>query len=168
MNRMNWTMRARLLLALPLSLCVLDGFARSIDATGACPLAGALVPANHRAGAALDSSTVAPRLMAEIRRRAEELPPWFADEGLSTSFRVYQTAGRDDVVVVTRCNRTNCDAERAYIGFAPRSGDWGASIYLGGRVTELGPPVMPGAALQAMPEKIGLAVICAQNLDWGN
>jgi hypothetical protein len=66
------------------------------------------------------------------------------------------------------CNLTACDAERAYIGFAPRSGAWGASIYLGGGGVELGHPVIPGAAEEIMPDEIAPAVICAQNLDWGD
>jgi len=169
MRQMNWAMGARLMAALPLALCVLDGVARPINATGACPLASLLVQADHRTGVASNGSAAEPRLEAEIRPRAAELPPWFADEGMSTSsFRLYQAAGRGDVVVLTRCNRTNCDAERAYIGFAPRSGEWGASIYLHGRVTELGRPILPGAALQIMPEDVAPAVLCAEDRDWGN
>lgn len=158
-NWINWISRTRLLVALPFALCVLNGFARPLDATGSCPLASSLVVANIRAD---------PRLTAEIMRRAAELPPWFSSVDLSKSaMRVYKTAN-SKVLVLTRCNRTACDDERAYIGFVPQSGAWGASIYLGGKVVNLGRPVVPGAAEEIMPDEIVPAVICAQNLDWGH
>ncbi|PHV19181.1 hypothetical protein CSQ92_27800 [Janthinobacterium sp. BJB446] len=148
-----------LLLAAPIVLCALNGFARPLDATGACSSAGTLVAADMH---------VDPRMAAEIQRRAAQLPPWFSSVALSkNTFRLFRTAN-SDVFVLTRCNRMNCDAERAYIGFAPRSVGWGASLYLGAGVVELGRPVVPGAAQEIMPDDIAPAVICAQNLDWGN
>jgi len=150
---------SRLLLALPFALCALTGIARPLDATGACPSAGTLAVAD---------SHVDLRLTAEILRRAAQLPPWFSRMDLSKStLRLYKKAN-STVLVLTRCNLTACDAERAYIGFAPRSGAWGASIYLGGGGVQLGHPVIPGAAEEIMPDEIAPAVVCAQNLDWGD
>lgn len=169
MKWMNWIGRTRLLIAFPFALFAHEGIARPIDATGACPLAATLVQAGSGAGVPAEVSTAARKLMAETRRRAADLPEWLSSDALSTSsFRLYQTAGRDDMMVLTRCKRTSCESERAYIGFASSSGMWGASIYLGGKVTELGQPLVPGSALQSMPEDVASAVICAQNLDWGN
>jgi hypothetical protein len=159
MHWINWISRTHLLVALPFALCALNGFARPLNATGSCPLASSLVVANIRAD---------PRLTAEIMRRAAELPPWFSSVDLSKStLRVYKTAN-SKVLVLTRCKRTDCDAERAYIGFDPQSGVWGASVYLKGGGVELGHPVVPGAAEEMMPDEIAPAVICAQNLDWGD
>ena len=150
---------SRVLIGAPFALCALNVSARPLDATGACPSGGALVMADMH---------FHPRLTAEIQRRAAQLPSWFSNVDLSKStVRVFKTAG-SDIFVLTRCNRTNCEAERAYIGFAPRSVGWGASLYLEGAVVELGRPVVPGAAQEIMPDEIAPAVICAQNLDWGN
>ena len=159
MEWINWVSRTRLLIALPFALCALNCIARPLDATGSCPLASSLVLANMNAD---------PRLTAEIIRRAAEWPPWLSNVDLSKStLRLFRMAN-SEVLMLTRCKRTDCDAERAYIGFAPQSGSWGASIYLGGKVVNLGLPVVPGAAQEIMPDEIVPAVICAQNLDWGD
>ena len=152
-------LKIRLLLGVPFTVCALNSFARPLDATGTCSSGGALLRAEMH---------VDLRLTAEILRRAAQLPPWFSRMDLSKStLRLYKKEN-STVLVLTRCNLTACDAERAYIGFAPRSGTWGASIYLGGGGVELGHPVIPGAAEEIMPDEIAPAVICAQNLDWGD
>lgn len=149
----------RLLLGVPFTVYALNSFARPLDATGTCPSGGALLRAEMH---------VDPRLMAEILRRAAQLPPWLSSVDLSKSTaRLFRTANAD-IFVLTRCNPRNCEAERAYIGFAPRTVGWGASLYLESEVVELGRPVVSGAAQEIMPDEVAPAVICAQNLDWGN
>lgn len=152
-------LKIRLLLGVPFTVCALNSFARPLDATGTCPSGGELLRAEMH---------VDPRLMAEILRRAAQLPPWLSSvERSKSTTRLFRTANAD-VFVLTRCNPSNCEAERAYIGFAPRTVGWGASLYLERGVVELGRPVVSGAAQEIMPDEVAPAVICAQNLDWGN
>lgn len=158
---------ARVLLALPLALCAASGFTRPMDAVGACPLGSRLTMAESPAGAATARGTVDPRLIAGIKRRKADMPPWFANEALSRStLRLFRSPD-EEILVLTRCDRANCDRERAYIGVNLKSGVWGGSVYLDRHVVELGPPIMPGAAQEMVPQEVVSALICAQNLDWG-
>lgn len=168
MELLKQTTPIRFAIALVLALHTLTGQARPMDGTGQCAGNGKLIMADQRYGARPAGLPLAPRLAAEINHIAAELPAWFASEDpASNTARLYQ-APDSSVVVLTRCNPASCDTERAYIGFIARSGGWGASVYLNGHVLELGRPVLPGALQQTIPEDIVPAVVCAQNLDWGN
>lgn len=158
---------ARLLVALPLALCAVSGVARPMDAVGACPLGSRLTMAESPVGAATARGTVDPRLIAGIKQRAGRFAPWFSTKALSHStLRLFRSPD-EEILVLTRCDRANCDRERAYIGVNLKSGIWGGSAYMGDRVVELGPPIMPGAAQEIVPQEVVSALICAQNLDWG-
>jgi hypothetical protein len=160
--------RARLLLALPLALCALSGIARPMDAVGACPLGSRLTMAEPSSGAASARGTVDSRLLAGVKQRAGRFAPWFYSEALSrNTLRLFRSPD-EEILVLTRCERANCDGERAYIGLNLKSGVWGGSAYMGGRVVEMGPPIMPGAAQEMAPQEVVSALICAQNLDWGD
>lgn len=155
-------------LSLPLALCAVSSFARPMDAVGACPLSSSLTMAESSAGAATARGTVDLRLIAGIKRRTADMPPWFANEALSNStLRLFRSPD-EEILVLTRCDRANCDQERAYIGVNLKSGVWGGSAYIGRHVVELGPPIMPGAAQEIVPQEVVSALICAQNLDWGD
>jgi hypothetical protein len=82
--------------------------------------------------------------------------------GKSGKNRLYQE-GAQQVIVVTLCNPADCERNRAYIAYEPKTGAYGGGIYEGGHVRELG--AMPEDRMY--PEPVASAIICAQNLDWG-
>lgn len=109
-----------------------------------------------------------PRFVRGLRRSTAGMPDWLTTlSGPSGRNRLYSEANRK-VIVATVCDPTDCEGSRAYIGFLPAKGLWGASVYLGRHVTELGRPIMPGSAMQIAPDEVSYAITCAQNLDWGD
>ena len=144
---------------------------RTTNATGRCPDGAPVTAARGTyAGHAVDALrelTLAQLHQAHTQSFGQDWLIHPTHSGVNRTVRVRERDGRiQDVLVLTICGSADCNV-RAYEAFDPLTQDWGASIYNGGPVVELGNPVMPGAAEETVSVALSGPIICTQNLDWG-
>jgi len=137
--------------------------ARPLNAVGACPQGASM----QSAGGIYQGNAQAMKNVADFAQRhavaTQQEDAWIhAMTGKSGINRLYRE-GAQQVVVVTLCNPTDCEHNRAYIAYEPKTGVYGGSIYEGSQVREFGPTPED----RMYPEPVASAIICAQNLDWG-
>lgn len=137
--------------------------ARPLNAIGTCPQGASMRAAD---GVYQGNAQVMKNVADFAKRHAmatQQEEPWFRDmTGKSGKNRLYQE-GSQQVIVVTLCNTADCERNRAYIAYEPKTGAYGGAIYEEGHVRELG----PAPEDRMYPEPVASAIICAQNLDWG-
>ena len=139
---------------------------RPLDAVGNCPFGARLEYSNGNYSGDVNALLRDKRFTTANALNASHFPPWLLqNRWKSAKNRTYKHAGVT-VIVATLCDLDNCDQNRAYIGFEPSTANWGASIYAGRNVVEVGRPTVAGSSLQVMPDSVAAAVICAQNSDW--
>jgi hypothetical protein len=177
MKRGRWISSAALAMAtfvvseLAMSADAASPAPRTTNATGRCPDGAPVTVAQGTyAGNAMDAlrePTLAQLHKAHTQSFGQDWLTHPTQSGANRTVRVRERDGREqDVLVLTICGSADCNV-RAYEAFDPRTKDWGASIYNGGPVVELGHPVMPGAAEETLSLALSGPIICTQDLDWG-
>lgn len=142
---------------------VAPAYARPLDALGVCPQGASM----RAASGIYQGNAQAMRNVVDFAQRhadaTQQENPWISEmTGKSGINRLYQE-GAQQVIVVTLCNIADCEHNRAYIAYEPKTGTYGGSIYEGRQVREFGPTPED----RMYPEPVASAIICAQNLDWG-
>lgn len=149
-------------------LATTDAVGRPLDANGVCPRGATLELATGALAVRPDLLLQQEPFARAHRAHVQGEPAWLAElNGASGRNRLYR-AGQQRVLVLTVCDPSRCDKARAYVGFDLSAQQWGASLYLDRQVRELGHPIMAGSETQVVPDEVGPALVCAQNLDWGS
>lgn len=152
-------------------LCILFGLllacgaaqTRPLDAVGQCP-AGRIVPATGQFEGNAAVLKAVPAFLTKHAAATAQEEAWLHNlSGRSGRNRLHQSGSRH-IVLATVCNPGDCESNRAYIAYEPATGLWGAMLYEGRHVRELGE--RPGDPI--LPSPLADAIFCAQNLDWGN
>ncbi len=143
---------------------VFSAHARPLDAIGKCAQQGAIELAGQPySGDARVMKSISDFISRHSEAAIEE-EPWLKSLiGKSGKNRVY-SKGEQRIVIITLCNSANCEKNRAYIAYEPKTGSYGASLYEDRHVREIG--ATPDEIMY--PPHLGAAIICAQNLDWGS
>lgn len=155
------------LIVLMAALVCGQSYGRPLDATGKCPLNGKLVPASHPYAGTAQTMLLDPRFHLLHVQHEGDMPRWAAALNSVSGINRAFILGDQKVIVATVCNPSRCEEDRAYIAYSPSTNVWGAGLYLNRKTLELGKAIIPGGAQQVVPDELAAAIICAQNLDWG-
>lgn len=153
------------LMAIPVSVLAMGN---ALATTGKCGFSGKLDPPASSASAPAQSLLTDQRFSSVHRLRTNGFPTWLSSlSGAGKPNRIFVGQG-NPIVVAHSCDPANCATARAYVGFDPIKGTWGARVLIGRVVTELGDPIEPSGAIEVVPDAIAPALICAQNIDAGS
>jgi len=90
--------------------------------------------------------------------------PWLRTlSGSAGPNREYQERGHQ-VLVLTACDTTACDASRAYVAFDRSTGEWGATVVEGRQLRDVFGTGQT-TTLAMHPAFVGAALLCAMTVD---